>query len=218
MTDQPNSGTGSPEPGASPATPPPPPPLAPLVGQQPEAPAPAAPPPPAGWAPAQGQPGAPAAPPSGAIAATTGDKLKLVGILGGIGVFLAVVLFLTANNIGADDLAVGHCFDEPTGTEVSTVTKTDCTKPHDAEVFSVVEYAGDSSTYPGTIGFDTFVSGTCIPAFQTYVGESYDDSTTYDMGYFYPLRDGWDDGDRTLTCYIVRQDGAKLTQSVKIGS
>ena len=160
----------------------------------------------------------PVAPASTGVAATTGDKLRLGLILGGIVAFLAVVLFMTANNIGADDLAVGHCFDEPTETEVSTVTKTECDVAHDAEVFLVAEYAGDTSTYPGTGGFDEFVSGSCVPAFQLYVGEDYNASTTYDMGYFYPLPDGWDDGDRTITCYVVSIDGTKLTQSVKTAS
>ena len=54
-----------------------------------------------------------------------------------------------------------------------------------------------------------------MPVFATYVGESFDTNTAYDLGYFYPDRDSWDDGDRTFTCYVVPRSGGKLTQSVK---
>ena len=54
-----------------------------------------------------------------------------------------------------------------------------------------------------------------MPAFQTYVGKSYADSTDLSLGYFYPDEAGWKKGDRTFTCYITREDNTKLTQSVK---
>ena len=37
----------------------------------------------------------------------------------------------------------------------------------------------------------------------------------YTIGYFYPNREAWDDGDRTFTCYVVRVDNAKMTQPVR---
>lgn len=194
MTDQPGASSGTP------------PPLAPLVDQQ------------AGWTPAEAQP-TPAAPPPGAPApapkATRGDKLRMGLILGGIVGFLAIVLVLTANNQSAGDLAVGQCFDVPSRTEdISTVTKHECTEPHDAEVFHVAEYTGADS-YPISLGFESFVDSACIPVFATYVGKTFEEAEEYNVGWFYPNRDGWNDGDRTVTCYVVRVDEAKMTQSVK---
>lgn len=134
-----------------------------------------------------------------------------------IGGFLAFVLWSVRDNQSADDLAAGTCFDVPTETTVSTVTKRPCSEAHDAEVFHNVEYDGDSATYPISLTMDRFVTETCGPALATYVGQALEvgDLT---IGYFHPSRDGWDDGDRTVTCYAQRIDDAKLTQSVKAGS
>jgi hypothetical protein len=134
-----------------------------------------------------------------------------------IGGFLAFVLWSVRDNQSADDLANGTCFDVPTETTVSTVTKRECTEAHDAEVFHNVEYVSDSTTYPITLTMDRFVTDTCGPVFETYVGEALEVSDLT-IGYFYPSFDGWGDGDRTVTCYAGRVDGAKLSQSVKVGS
>ena len=162
----------------------------------------------ASWAAAQ--PAQPVAPPAPAKQ----SRLPLFLILGGIAVFLAVVLYATRNNQSATDLAIGTCFDEPTATtDISTVEKHACTEAHDAEVFHVAEYS--ESAYPIQLSIDNFLDTACVPAFETYVGESFDTNETLEMGYFYPNREGWDNGDRTFTCYVVRNDGTKLSQSVK---
>jgi hypothetical protein len=156
---------------------------------------------------------APAAP-AQAASATRGDKRRLVLILGGIVVFLVVVLFAVRNNQSADDLAVGTCFDVPgRDTDISTVTSHPCAEAHDAEVFHVAEYTGNS--YPISISLDSFIDDACVPAFATYVGEAYDTNEDLTLGYFYPSRDAWDNGDRTVTCYVAREDKAKMTESVK---
>lgn len=162
--------------------------------------------PPPGWTPPAGN--APPTTPAG-----RSDKLRLFLILGGIVAFLAIVLWVVRDNQSAGDLAVGQCFDVPSGgTDVSTVTRHECTEAHDAEVFHVAEYTGD--TYPISLSLDSFIDDTCVPVFATYVGENFASSEDLTIGYFYPNRDGWDGGDRTVTCYVVRVDEAKLTQSV----
>ena len=150
-----------------------------------------------------------------APAAKRSDKLRLALILGGIVAFLAIVLFLVRDNQSAGDLAVGTCFDEPAGdADISTVTRQECIEAHDAEVFHVGEYT-EGSDYPISLALDRYLDGACVPAFATYTGEDFDTSEDLTIGYFYPSRDGWDSGDRTVTCYIVRSDEAKLTESVK---
>jgi hypothetical protein len=143
------------------------------------------------------------------------SKLRtLIPIIVIVGI-IAVVLFVTRDNQSVDDLSVGTCFDVPTAnSEVSTVTKHACTEAHDAEVFHNVEYT-EGGSYPISLTLDNFVDGVCTPQFGSYVGVSSADSTDCDYGYFDPTSDGWDGGDRTITCYVVRVDKAKLTQSVK---
>jgi len=145
------------------------------------------------------------------------SKSPLFLILGGIAVFLAVVLWAVRDNQSAADLAIGTCFDQPASTaDISTVTKHACTEAHDAEVFHVAEYTG--STYPISLSLDSFIDTACVPVFATYVGETFDESVDLTIGYFYPNREGWDSGDRTVTCYAIRADEAKLTQSVKVAA
>jgi hypothetical protein len=153
--------------------------------------------------------------PSAAVAGKEPSKWRLYLILGGIALFLVVVLWAVRNNQSAGDLAVGTCFDLPTrSSDITTVVRHDCTEAHDAEVYHVVEYTGAS--YP-IVSFtrNSFVENSCFPVFQTYVGIDIDRADALNAGYFFPGSSGWDAGDRTFTCYAFRVDGAKLTKSVK---
>jgi Septum formation len=153
------------------------------------------------------------APPPAAIAKPP-SKLRILLPLIVIGGFLIAVLWFTKDNQNADDLAVGTCFDVPTEASVSTVTKHACTEAHDAEVFHNVEYP-NQGTYPISLTFNSFASDQCAPVFATYVGQTFDENQDLDVGFFYPTGDSWDSGDRTVTCYAYRIDGAKLTKSIK---
>ncbi|HET8786428.1 MAG TPA: septum formation family protein [Candidatus Limnocylindrales bacterium] len=153
-------------------------------------------------------------PPAPPVKVDKPNPLRIIIILAVIGGFLAFVLWSVRDQQSAGDLAVGTCFDEPAGTEdISTVTKHACTEPHDAEVFHVAEYTGD--TYPIDLSMENFVDDVCLPVFETYVGASFNEAQDLNVGWFYPNRNGWDDGDRTVTCYAVRVDAAKMNQSVK---
>lgn len=132
-----------------------------------------------------------------------------------IGAILAVVLYAVRNNQDAGDLAVGTCFDRPSaGQDFSTVETHDCTEAHDAEVILVAEYT-ESDTFPISLALDRYIDETCLPAALTYTGKPAEDLGDYQLGLFSPNRDGWDDGERTFTCYLLRADEGKLTQSLK---
>jgi Septum formation len=159
---------------------------------------------------------APATPPP--PAAKPPSKIRTYITFGVIAVIVAVLAFAISQNQSASDLAIGQCFDEPANdTGITTVVKHACTEGHDAEVFHVVEYTGGDA-YPISLSLDGFIDDTCVPQFATYVGQPYESATEYNLGYFYPDREAWDDGDRTFTCYVSRADDAKLTQTVKSGA
>lgn len=171
---------------------------------------------------APGGTGSPDAPmsglPPGPVDPATGKqpgRLRPVIIIGVIVAFLAIVLFAVRNNVQADDLKVGECFDIPSGTSIQTVEHHPCTESHTAEVIHVVEYTAEGSTYPISLSLDSFVETACVPAFQTYAGRDLDADPALSIGYFYPSRDGWSSGDRTITCYVARPDEGPMTQSVK---
>ena len=155
-------------------------------------------------------PAPPVAPPAPPAKAGRG---RTIVVIGAIVVFLAVVLFLVRNNVNADDLKVGDCFNIPNGTTISTVEKQPCTETHNAEVIFIGEYTGD--TYPISLSLDSYLQDNCVPAFETYVGRPIDSDPELALAYFYPTRDGWDGGDRTITCYISQPDEAPMTESLK---
>ena len=163
-----------------------------------------------------------AAAPAGGVAPQGGSTLvgaKKSGgrgailIVGGIIAFLAIVLFVVRNSTDAGDLRVGDCFSIPDGTTVQTVERSACTETHNAEVIFVGEY--DGTSFPISLSLDSYIQDNCVPAFETYVGRPIDSDPELSVGYFHPTRDGWDGGDRTITCYISQPDEGPMTQSLK---
>jgi hypothetical protein len=208
------SGPGSPDPRVSPEG-----------GGQPMAPEPIVPPPPlaptqveaASWgtpAPTGSEDAVPVSPPP-----TTGSKpssrragLIAVAILV---VPLALILWAVKDNVAADDLKVGDCFNVPTATTVKTIEHHPCTESHTAEVFHVAKYTDSATTYPISLRFDSFANDACTPVFETYVGADIDSRTDLSVGYFFPTSDGWAGGDRAITCYVAKADKAPMTSSLK---
>jgi hypothetical protein len=151
--------------------------------------------------------------PNAAAPAARPGRLRPVIIIGAIVVFIAIVLFVVRNNVAADDLKVGDCFEIPNGTSIQTVEKHPCNESHNGEVFFVGEYTGD--TYPISLSLNSYIEDSCVPAFETYVGRSADSEPALSIGYFYPSRDNWNSGDRTITCYVSQPDDSPMTQSLK---
>ena len=122
--------------------------------------------------------------------------------------------FLSGN---AGDLKVGDCFDQPSTTNavVNDVQHHPCSDPHLAEVFYVGNYDLASASYPDENAFQAFVLDRCIGAFEAYTGRTYQDAEELDIQPFWPTEEGWGRGDKEVTCFAVRVDGAQLTGSVK---
>jgi hypothetical protein len=151
----------------------------------------------------------PAPPP----AATQAGKWRPVIIIGGIALFLVVVLFAVRNNVAAGDLKVGDCFNTTSATSVQTLETQPCTESHNAEVFFVGEYTGE--TYPISLSIERYIEEACVPAFEAYVGRAVDSEPTLSIGYLYPGRDGWEKGDRTVSCYVTQPDESPMTTPIK---
>ena len=127
---------------------------------------------------------------------------------------LALIIWAVKDNVAADDLKVGDCFNVPSGTTVTTITHFPCTESHTAEVFHVTTYTESGTAYPLSINFDSFVDTACTPVFATYVGASLDARPDLSFGYFFPSRDGWGKGDRAITCYVGKADESAITTSL----
>ena len=158
----------------------------------------------------------PSGQPPGPEATTVGKepgKWRTWIVIGVIAAFLGIVLFVVRNNVAADDLKVGICFDIPTATSIQTVEQHPCNETHNAEVIFVGDHDGD--TYPISLSLDRYIEDNCLPAFETYIGTDIESSADLDIGYFYPDRDAWDSGDRTITCYVAKTDESPMTESLK---
>ncbi|MBA2336330.1 MAG: septum formation family protein [Acidimicrobiia bacterium] len=98
------------------------------------------------------------------------------------------------------DLAIGDCFQEFEGTEISRVETVDCAEPHVYEVIANIELP--DGPYPGEgqiseVGFER-----CLPEFQPYVGSEYETSVWY-VTPLVPLDESWPD-DRIVTCLVLQ--------------
>ena len=149
----------------------------------------------------------------GAAQWTRPGKQRNILVGGVIVAFLAIVLFAVRNNVQADDLKVGDCFNIPAGTSFQTVEKLACTESHNAEVIFVGEYTG--TTYPIALSLDAYLNDNCVTAFEAYVGRAIDSAPELSIGYVHPSRDGWDNGDKTITCYLSQPDQSPMTESLK---
>ncbi len=115
----------------------------------------------------------------------------------------------------AQDLAVGDCFDAPTtDAEVEDVQHKPCNEAHTAEVIFVGDMP-EGDALPSGAEIDRFVEAQCVPAFNTYTGLDYATDPTYGISSLSPTTSGWQSGDREVSCFAVRIDGATMTASLK---
>ncbi|MGA8044906.1 MAG: DUF4190 domain-containing protein [Dermatophilaceae bacterium] len=102
-----------------------------------------------------------------------------------------------------EDLAVGDCFDDPAVSGFSfevdrDITGIDCAQPHDLEIYET--FVLDEYTTPEDMFHDS--DAECIDKFEEFVGIDYYDSELIAYAY-YPSRDSWDTGNRTVTCAVT---------------
>jgi len=140
-----------------------------------------------------------------------------LGIIGAIA--LGALVFRDRLSANAGELAVGDCFDDPAGAEIVTdVQHHPCTEAHTAEVVFLGKLTGDNATYPSDQAVEDWVLSNCVPAWNAYTGKDLQTETVLTMGWYQPAEDGWSDGDRDMICYASRDDGGRLTSSVRAGS
>lgn len=173
----------------------------------------AAPPVPPPAMPQDAPPVAAPTPPPAAPPAKKSGRLRTVIAVGAIVVILGVIIYAVRNNVQANDLKVGDCFVIPDGTTVQTVEKHPCTESHNGEVVFVGDYTGDS--FPISISLEGFVRDNCVPASETYIGRTLDSEPVLSLGYFSPTRDSWDNGNKSISCYLSLPDEAMTTESFK---
>ena len=147
------------------------------------------------------------APPKKKLSPRTIISLVVVAVI-----VIGAIVWVASGNVSAKNIKVGACFTDTAGDTVSTIKTVNCSKPHDSEVF-LNQVITDVSTYPSDSDWDGLAQQYCLPAFASYVGTDYNNSTL-NIGYYYPDSTGWGQGDKTLTCYATDPNGG-LTATIK---
>jgi hypothetical protein len=146
----------------------------------------------------------------------SGRGMAVAGIvLGGLWALL-ITGFLVAGFSGAFDTealgrvsqagstTVGSCLVDP-GEQDGVWRVTDCSQPHDAELYLAEELSVPD--WPGSGDLSTTADDLCMAAFKGYVGEGYY-SSDYDYGFFVPDRGEWDEGEHRVLCAVLGYDGS----------
>lgn len=118
-----------------------------------------------------------------------------------------------AGTISIEDLRVGDCFSSEETDEISSVDARPCTEAHQYEMFHIATWTG-SGGYPTEDAMVGFVIDECIPAFEAYVGRSFQ-SSQLDFVHFVPVEAGWAAGDRVFQCAMFDPAVAELSESLR---
>jgi hypothetical protein len=123
----------------------------------------------------------------------------------------------TSVDVDAAQVVVGDCFDDPVSdtddwVEIDDVRLVRCDEPHDLEAFHSFDLPdGD---LPSEAALDEKAGEVCIPAFEEFVGRTYEDSEL-DLSYLTPTEESWAEGDRRVLCSAYAMDLTKLRGSVE---
>ncbi len=118
--------------------------------------------------------------------------------------------------IGWEDIAVGDCLVPPTEEVFYEIRRVPCDTPHGAEVFALVTRPG--AEYPGPDAIASFARAECHSAFAKWAGTPFDDQELLGVWWFSPSKESWDDGDRTIQCYLGLADDSLATRSYRAAS
>ena len=116
-----------------------------------------------------------------------------------------------SGGLGVYSFQIGDCIQFPVGDEqlVESVEGVPGSEPHDAQVY--VEFDLAAETFPGDDAIFEAAAARCYAEFDAAMGVAYDATPDLDFTAFTPVEEGWDAGDREVTCFVVRTDYAKWT-------
>ncbi len=145
--------------------------------------------------------------------ATVALLIGALALVAGIGTAAAAALNGDSGGVKYSSLVPGDCLEKP-GDAFETAQRVDCAKPHDLEVFALVDDpAPKGAKYPGRDLMDREANVACPPQFQSYVGVPFDESQL-GVTFFVPVKATWEANSRRLLCTVSAKTG-KLTGSVK---
>ncbi|MFF9752483.1 DUF4190 domain-containing protein [Streptomyces sp. NPDC014344] len=112
-------------------------------------------------------------------------------------------------------LRKGDCFTSPGGLEgwTTEAARVPCADEHDGEVFALVTVPG--SDFPGDDSLVELGEDRCYALRAAYVMDAWSLPEEVGVYYFVPSRQSWRYGDRSIACVLGREDGTRLTGSLR---
>ena len=116
--------------------------------------------------------------------------------------------------LAVGDLRIGDCFDpkDIDAEEADEVDASRCDESHQFELMAIGTMSDGG--YPTDAEFETFVGNLCLPAFDEYVGMTYEESR-FDVFWYFPLAEGWAQGDHVIQCAVYDPLNSELTTSLR---
>ncbi|MDH6135019.1 hypothetical protein P3T37_004429 [Kitasatospora sp. MAA4] len=144
--------------------------------------------------------------------AVAGLVLSLLGLLTTVAVVVlphrGVLQGLAANGTAPSKLTPGQCFDRGS----KGVSVLSCDRAHDGEAIGTTQLTGDD--YPDQPGREQQVAEACGQLANDYAMDNWAVSDAVVVHYYYPQRDAWAGGDRTVSCFLTDPD-TQLTGSLR---
>lgn len=110
------------------------------------------------------------------------------------------------------NLTEGQCVLLPDSSQIATVTTTDCSQEHHAEVIGTITLT--TNELPTTTELDTQAREECEKKFETYVGIPTQKSVL-EIKWFLPSATSWKTGDRTIACIAIAPNQQMLNSPIK---
>jgi hypothetical protein len=160
--------------------------------------------------------------------ARSGGWGKVLGLLRRFGWLIVVAAFVIGGAIFAaqrddsgeitqggtlaiTDLRVGDCFDHR-DIDAEEVDARRCDESHQFEMMFMGTMR--DGEYPIEGEFESYVETVCLPAFGDYVGLDYQ-SSRLDVYWYFPLEEGWNQGDHVMQCAIYDPLDSQLVGSLR---
>lgn len=112
-----------------------------------------------------------------------------------------------------NDLRAGTCGSPaPGATFIAAIRVENCNEPHKFEVSGTLQRPESLlDAYPGRITLEADAERNCRAPFEAHTGKTYPDfDSVLEVQGIPPSALTWDDGDRTVICFIITRDGSLL--------
>jgi hypothetical protein len=116
-----------------------------------------------------------------------------------------------STTVNIADLGPSDCIDDEEGSSIQTVQLIPCHQPHDEEVIGLPGLR--AGPWPGEKAIERRAEQACEPVFRAYVGIPVDRSR-FGVGWYTPIKAGWEDGDHTVIC-VAYDPAGKMTGTVR---